>query len=126
MRGKKFIPTEKERKEVEALASRGVTHDDIALLVRDGIDADTLKKWFKKELALGRAKANAQIGGKLFSKAMGEGKDAVTCLIFWAKTQMGWKETVRNEHSGIDGASLAPMTLAQFYAEEPKKKSKNK
>lgn len=123
MRGKKFIPTDKEREYVKVLASRGVTHEDIAILIRDGIDADTLKKWFVKELKLGRATANANIGGKLYSKAMGDGKDAATCLIFWAKTQMGWKETVKNEHAGIDGAPLQPMTLAHFYGEAPKKKN---
>ena len=38
-----FQPTDEERKQVEALAGYGVPHDQIAVLVRGGIDSDTLE-----------------------------------------------------------------------------------
>jgi hypothetical protein len=84
-----FKPTEEERKNVEAMAGYGVPHEQIAVLIRGGIDADTLKKHFKLELQTGKAKANAQIGKTLFQKATGG--DTVS-LIWWSKTQMAWRE----------------------------------
>ena len=67
--GKLFVPTAEERKQVEAMAGYGVPHDNIAAIIRDGIDSDTLKKHFKKELMQGKAKANAKVGQTLFQKA---------------------------------------------------------
>ena len=67
------------------------------MVVRDGIDADTLKKHFKEELRTAKIKANAKIGGTLFNQAINGNTSAA---IFWAKTQMGWKEKSEIEHSG--------------------------
>lgn len=92
-----YVFTTEERKQVEAMAGYGVPHDNIASLIRDGIDSDTLKKHFKTELAQGKAKANAKIGQTLFQKAT---SGDTTAAIFWAKTQMGWKETNVTEHGG--------------------------
>lgn len=89
-RGKKLVPTDQERKQVEAMSGFGVPHESIAVLIRDGIDAETLKKHFKSELARGKAKAFSKIGQTLFQKAV---DGDTTSLIFWAKTQMGFKET---------------------------------
>jgi hypothetical protein len=38
----------------------------------------------------GKAKANSKIGQTLFQKATG---GDTTAMIWWSKTQMGWKET---------------------------------
>lgn len=87
-----FVPTKEERKQVEAMAGYGVPHEQIAVLVgEDGIDADTLKKHFRKELAQGKAKANAKVGQTLFQKATA---GDTTAAIWWSKTQMGWRESV--------------------------------
>lgn len=102
--GKKFVPTDDERKAVSQMAAVGITHEQIAMVVREGgIDADTLKKHFKEELRTSRIKANAKIGGTLFNRAV---NGDTTAAIFWAKTQMGWKETSVNEHTGKGGAPL--------------------
>lgn len=101
--GKLFTPTEKERAQVEAMAGYGVPHENIASLVRDGIDADTLKKHFKKELAQGKAKANAKVGQTLFQKAI---DGDVSAAIWWSKAQMQWKDTSKVEHTGAEGAPL--------------------
>tara|TARA_R110002126_G_scaffold191534_1_gene339694 strand:- start:123 stop:476 length:354 start_codon:yes stop_codon:yes gene_type:complete len=85
-----FVPTDKEREQVEAMSGYGLPHDNIAVLIRDGIDSDTLKKHFKKELMSGKAKANAKVGQTLFQKAT-EGD--TTAMIWWSKTQMKWAET---------------------------------
>jgi hypothetical protein len=92
-----FKPTDAERKLVGQMCAVGIPHDQIAMVVRDGIDADTLKKHFKEELRTAKIKANAKIGGTLFNQAINGNTSAA---IFWAKTQMGWKEKSEIEHSG--------------------------
>jgi len=98
-----FEPTDHERKQVEAMSGYGLPIEQIAVLVRDGIDADTLRKHFAQELISGKAKANAQVGKTLFQKAMGGDTAA---MIWWSKTQMKWKEVQQHELTGADGASL--------------------
>jgi hypothetical protein len=98
-----FEPTDAERKQVEALSGYGLPIEQIAMLIRDGIDADTLRKHFSSELVSGKSKANAQIGRTLFQKAMG---GDTTAMIWWSKTQMRWSETQRHELTGADGAPL--------------------
>lgn len=105
---KPFEPTEAERKQVEALSGYGLPHDQIAILVRDGIDVETLRKHFAGELVSGKAKANGQIGKTLFQKAMG---GDTTAMIWWSKTQMRWAETQKIEHTGADGAPIQVAAL---------------
>ena len=92
-----FKPTDDERRLVEQMCAVGIPQDAISLVVRDGIDVKTLRKHFRRELDTAKIRANAKIGGTLFSKAIG---GDTTAAIFWAKTQMGWKETDRHEHTG--------------------------
>ncbi len=94
--GRAYRFSKKERERVEALAGFGVPHRDICLLIRDGISTATLHKYFKAELHRGKAKANAKISQTLFQQAQ-EGN--LSAAIFWAKTQMGWSERHRIEHS---------------------------
>lgn len=85
-----FVPTDAERKQVETLSGHGLPFEQIAVLIRDGIDADTLRKHFGPELISGKAKANSQVGRTLFQRATTGGD--TTAAIWWSKTQMGWKE----------------------------------
>lgn len=98
-----FEPTDAERKQVEALSGYGLPIEQIAILIRDGIDADTLRKHFSTELQSGKAKANAQVGKTLFQKVMA---GDTTAAIWWSKTQMRWSETQKHEVTGADGAPL--------------------
>lgn len=92
-RGPKALdPTDEQRRLVEHYCSIGYTQDQIAALM--DVSDVTLRRYYEKELKNGALKVNAQVGGKLFQKAMG---GDTASLIFWAKTRMGWKET-----SGID------------------------
>lgn len=105
---KSFEPTDAERKQVEAMSGYGLPIEQIAVLVRGGIDTDTLRKHFSKELIEGKAKANGQVGKTLFQKAMG---GDTTAAIWWSKTQMRWKEVQAHEITGKDGAPIAVATL---------------
>ena len=103
-----FEPTDHERKQVEAMSGYGLPIEHIAVLVRDGIDTDTLRKHFATELVAGKAKANAQVGKTLFQKVMA---GDTTAAIWWSKTQMRWKEVQQHELTGADGAPIAIATL---------------
>jgi hypothetical protein len=92
-----FEPTDAERKQVEALSGYGLPIDQIAVLVRDGIHVDTLRKHFATQLVSGKAKANGQVGKTLFQKVIA---GDTTAAIWWSKTQMRWTETQKVELSG--------------------------
>jgi len=100
---KPFEPTDAERKQVEALSGYGLPIEQIAVLVREGIDTDTLRKHFSTELLSGKAKANGQVGKTLFQKVMA---GDTTAAIWWSKTQMRWAETQKHELTGADGVPL--------------------
>ena len=92
-----FEPTEDERNLVTQMAMVGIPQTDIALVIRDGIAPKTLRTHFRRELDTAKVKANAKVGGILFKKILA---GDTTAAIFWAKTQMGWKEKQEYEISG--------------------------
>lgn len=94
------------------MSGYGLPIEQIAILVRGGIDTDTLRKHFATELVAGKAKANSSVGRTLFQKAMGGDTAA---MIWWSKTQMKWKETQAHELT-TNGESLNNgKTLDDFY-----------
>ena len=110
-----FVPTDAERKQVEAMAGYGVPQDKIATLVRNGINKTTLIKHFRAELDRGIAMADLQVSKTLFQQATSGNTSA---LIFWAKARMGWRETQNIDHT-TNGESLnrpatAEAALAAF------------
>ncbi len=92
-----FKPTIQQRKQVEDMAGMGLPFEQIAALI--GIKDDTLRKHFEDELVTGKGKTNFQVGQSLYKKAIGGDTAAA---IFWAKTQMRWKETEKIELTGKD------------------------
>jgi len=110
---KPFLPTDAERKQVEAMSGYGVPFEQIAALVRDGIDIDTLRKYFNLELINGKAKANAKVGQGIFQKAMA---GDTTAQIWWSKTQMRWSETQKHELTGANGVPLLSNIQVTFVA----------
>ena len=93
-------PTDEQRKTVKAMAGYGITQEDIATVI--AIDRKTLALHYGDELAKGAPEANAQVAQSLFQMAT-KGKN-VTAAIWWSKTRMGWKETVRVDGTGENGA----------------------
>lgn len=81
-------PTDQDRARVELAVALGMTQEQVALLL--GVSVDSLDRHCRKELDAGAVKANLQVGGALFKKAMGGDTAA---QIWWSKTRMGWKET---------------------------------
>lgn len=102
-------PTEQSRRQVEAMAGYGVPAEDIGRVL--GIDAKTLRKYYREELDTGRVKANSKVAEALYRKATSDGPQSVAAAIFWLKTQAGWRETTHLEHTGKDGAPLQPPVI---------------
>jgi hypothetical protein len=90
--GNAFAPTDAQRSQVEAMAAYGIPQADIARVLE--ISVPTLVTHFREEIDTGATKANAKVAQSLFKKATGDGPQAVTAAIFWAKTRMGWRETI--------------------------------
>ena len=100
-------PTPETRRLVESSSGLGLPHESIAVLV--GIDDKTLRKYYREELDIGKAKANGQIAKTLYQKALA---GDTTSLIWWTKSQMRWSETVKNEVTGADGEPLQGIQVS--------------
>lgn len=98
-------PTKATRDTVQMHALVGTPQEIIADVLN--IDAKTLRKWYRAELDQSKAKANATIGGALFNKAK---SGDTTAMIFWMKTQAGWREKQEIDHTSSDG-SLTPTRI---------------
>ena len=107
------------RRQVEAMAGYGIPELGIARVI--GVDPKTLRKHYRSELDLGHLKANSAVAQSLFKKATGDGPQSVTAAIFWAKTRMGWKETIVNEHGGIDDKPIAHIHKIERIIVHPQK-----
>lgn len=92
------IPTDVTKAQVESASGLGLPHEQIAALI--GISDVTLRKHYKVELAVGKAKASAKIAQTLFNKAV---KGDTTAGIWWTKAQMGWSEKTQHEITGAGG-----------------------
>jgi hypothetical protein len=103
---KPLEPTEEQRNHVRMAAALGLPHHDIANLV--GVSKGALEAHFRKELDTGKAQANFKVAGTLYKAATGPSNEKTTIIaaMFWAKTQMGWKETARVENTGAEGQPL--------------------
>lgn len=108
-------PTERTRAEVSALYSFGIPQEDIGRYI--GIDAKTLRKYYREELDNSVTKANAAVGRFLYQNATGSTlkdgashSDCVRAAMFWAKTRMGWRETQDLNHRSEDG-SMSPTRI---------------
>ena len=96
-------PTDATRQTVQLHTMVGTTQADTARVL--DIDEKTLRKYYRDELDLAKAKANATIGGALFNQAKSGDTSA---MIFWMKTQAGWRERKDINHTSEDG-SMSPQ-----------------
>ena len=105
-------PTEATRQTVQLHTTVGTDQETIARVL--GIDAKTLRKHYRDELDLAKAKANATIGGALFNKAK---SGDTAAMIFWMKTQAGWRETM--QIAGDSENPIQTVTRIELVAVRP-------
>jgi len=104
-------PTAEKKQLVQLHATIGTPQEDIARVL--GIDPKTLRKYYRDELDLASAKANATIGGALFNKAKGGDTAA---MIFWMKTRAGWREKQEFDLTSSDGSMSPKPTTIELIA----------
>lgn len=97
-RKKHYKPSDDHKTLAIKMASFGITHEQIAMVL--GISADTLTKFYGPDLTKARANANMIVGQTLFGMIL---EKNVTATIFWLKCKAGWAETQKIEMSGPDG-----------------------
>lgn len=104
--------TDQQREDVVVLAELGTPQDTIARVM--GISRETLAKFFGEELSGAKEFCKAKVKLKIFKLCMDEDR---AMLMFFAKTQMGWRETQHIEHSGnINIPGMTDEQLAQLEA----------
>lgn len=117
-------PNDKTKAEVAALISYGVPVKQVAAYI--GIDDKTLSKYYREIMDEAMAKAHGQVGRYLFQGASGallkDGATHADCLraaMFYAKTQMGFKETDRIEQTGADGGPIQNKWTIEIVDAKP-------
>jgi len=107
-------------KQVESLAANGLTDEQIASAL--GISRTTLanrkreNEQFVQAIKRGKAKGIALVTNKLMESIKAGN---MTGMIFFLKTQAGWKETNVQEHTGKDGTALQAPVFS-FQPVKPK------
>lgn len=86
-----YVPTDDDREKVRIMVSCGISHLNIAKVMR--VSEPTLRKHYSHELETGAIEANVKMGKSLFDKGMGPGKEGVTAAIFWMKARAGWRDS---------------------------------
>lgn len=104
-----YQPTEADRNTVKSMAACGFSQEAIARCIgTEGINPETLRTHFRRELDTAMDMANARIGQVAFQKAT-EGEAWAVC--FWMKCRAGWKETQITELAGRVGVDASGTEL---------------
>ena len=113
----KFEPTQDQRSQVKLMKALGIPEERICKTVTNPrtskpVAPMTLARAFAPELASGATEFHARVGNFILCAILGKKPalgDAIkseqvrmTAAIFYAKTKMGWKETVVNEPANRD------------------------
>lgn len=101
-------PDERSRQQVLAMAGYGMTHANIAEVMK--IEPKTLAKHYKEELERGLAAAELRITRTLFEQATDPDKPNTAAMIFWLKAKAGWRDR--------DTATAAPKLSKEEAARQ--------
>lgn len=102
-RQNRYSFTQEQRDLVYKLAMWGLPKEHICTLISEGMEIPTLNHHFENELRKGKAIAGSKITETLYNRAINGDN---SCLIFWCKTQLGFRETSRFEVTGADGGAI--------------------
>lgn len=110
------VLTEQEMIQVEALAAVLTTEqlaDYLGIARRTFYDILERQPDVSAHYKRGKAKAVGNIAKNLVQKAQ---NGDTASMIFYLKTQAGWRETVQVDNTSSDG-SMSPKGLSDFYAD---------
>lgn len=111
-------PTDRDREQIGLMAACGIPDELIAVVL--GVHDDTLRKHCAAELQAAGVEVKARVGGFIVASILGldgfpgrlkDDRARATLAIFFAKTRMGWRETIAAEHSGPNGGPI-PISAA--------------
>jgi hypothetical protein len=101
---KNHEPSAETRAQVEDLAGYGLTHAQIAHVLK--VSQDTVERHYAEELEAGLALALATVAKTAFQMATSGEEPAMT--MFWLKTRAKWKEV---QHHEVTGNNEGPLQL---------------
>jgi hypothetical protein len=78
------------RDQVEVMTGFGVPQLAIAQAL--GVDAKTLRRYYRDELDAGAVRADFAVAKALFRAATGSGPQSLSAAIFWLKCRAGWTD----------------------------------
>ena len=113
-----FEPTDDQRREVLLLTGFRMTPAQIGLLIRHPVTGiplgeEAVRRLFSHELAAGRAMVDAKVAESLYKKAVGNGAQAVTAAMFWARVHMKWREEDATDAAALPaGVLIVPAAVA--------------
>jgi len=130
-----FEPTDEQRQQVMLLTGFRMKPDVIGLLIKHPLTGlplgeEAVRRIFAHELLAGKAMVDAKVAESIYKKATGNGQQAVTAAIFWAKTHMGWSE--KGEGAADDrlpaGVLVVPALVApqQWITEQQAKNQRRR
>jgi hypothetical protein len=101
-----FIPTNVQRQKVMDLVSCNFTQEQISIGL--GIPLRTLERHFQEELQNGKVRVHAEIAAGIVAAARAGDK---TMRIFYAKSQLGWRERTSVGFEDSHGYAADPNRL---------------
>jgi hypothetical protein len=105
--GVKFTPTPEQRHAVACMISVGTPHEAIARAL--DISQPTMYRHFAHEVKNGKAAVHAAIAKRITAMALSGDK---TMMIFFAKSQMGWRDSYRVDFEDKNGE---PANMANLF-----------
>lgn len=105
----RFIKTPEQSTAVMGLVSVGTESWVIAEVMK--IPLRTLQRHFQEEMQKGTQIVHARVGGGITTGALEGDK---TLMIFYAKSQMGWRDSYRVGFEGANGKPVDPPGLFQI------------
>lgn len=108
------IPTDETKQVVEAMSGVGVQQKLIAASL--DISENTLRKYYAKEINIGRAKAHTKMATSIFNRAFQSDRLAE----FYARTQMRWADRAPEVEDGaMQGIVINVIPKAENDYDDP-------
>ena len=95
---KKWKPTPEDIETIRVNSGLGLHQSHVALMVGKSLPTIMAYPECREAFQEGKAKTIAMVAGSLVSRALA---GDTTSMIFYLKTQGGWKETTVQEHTGV-------------------------